>query len=1143
MADFLGDVLGAPATTPATPEDDAITAPMDATSTIATGVTNPAVNADAKVSPPSDDPVYTEVFNKRSRMEGYEQANQTVNNLIPQDQKPVNNKADPHGIDLSELVDQAYNYAAYDMKMSGRVLKDIGTGLIVKAPGQIYGGMADAWNETLRASDSAVQWITDNINETLGFSPEKVAALREERKAAGDDHAMEKALSIPTTEKTDNNTASILRGMSQFAAAFMPVARGLKALGMGQKLASTLSAGAASAIAFDPAEKGLTDLVQETLSDEGKPFLEGPIADFMTTDPNDPEGVNRLKKAIKGSVGGVAADYIAAGLGRMLGAIKANRMANGIAMRSAAEKEVAKARVETLMGDTSKPIVDEATANKLLDGTHTVEDLANGLNFEKIGSAKELGALIKYITDGSQASAALKGGVAMDAKGAAAQLKHAATDRLKKIAEVATGSSDTAELLDFARMMKVASGIGKFADGDLQGAANALKASQQKFPKGKNYFAQLDANLMEEGGPIQIRKVARIVKDMENTPEALVKAAQLARGSAWGNGIQSWWYFDLLSGTMTQAANVAGTLANTLGAVPTRFLASGVSDAVGGGVAAGEAPAMFYGMTASVKAAMKGFAKTWRTMTSEFDSNSITEQRLFNMEVNGLPISSKRFNINTSDTALGRVWMSAIDGFGQVVAAPTRALMATDEFFKGINNQMEMNALAYRKAVMEENLSGKEAFERMKEILNNPTEEMLQGAADYAAKTTFNAPLDAAGNNLSAILNRWPITKAVIPFHKIAINLTKWTAENSPLGLLSSNIRNTIAAGGPEGDIALAKLAMGSMASMALVDLAAQGTITANGPRDPALRAEWLLNHKPWSIKHTDENGIVTWTPYNRVSPHGILMGMAASMGETYHLMEDEDLDKMAGAMAMATSRAFLNSTFMKGLADLFEAVDSMSLTGFQRYVNDQVATFTIPGIINSLRQIDDPVWRDAVTMNDAIANRIPGYLNQIIEVEGSDSLPPVQNQWGDAIQTPGNALERAIVPVVSENMPDDPVNNFIVDNKVRLDKPSKTQHDIELTPQEYAAFNKEAGAPAKAELDKLFAGTHPMSGTFNRQSDGPNGGKALMIQKIVQAHRNVAQAKLLRNPDFSARYQANVSAKAQALRGSGQSGGVRFGP
>lgn len=83
---------------------------------------------------------------------------------------------------------------------------------------------------------------------------------------------------------------------------------------------------------------------------------------------------------------------------------------------------------------------------------------------------------------------------------------------------------------------------------------------------------------------------------------------------------------------------------------------------------------------------------------------------------------------------------------------------------------------------------------------------------------------------------------------------------------------------------------------------------------------------------------------------------------------------------------------------------------------------------------------------------------------------------------------------------------------------PRRTIRGVELKPHEYSRYVELArnalkepgtGLGLKDTLDAIIPGDHPFSAQYKSATDGEEGGKTVIIQRIVQGFRAAAQAQM----------------------------------
>jgi hypothetical protein len=483
-----------------------------------------------------------------------------------------------------------------------------------------------------------------------------------------------------------------------------------------------------------------------------------------------------------------------------------------------------------------------------------------------------------------------------------------------------------------------------------------------------------------------------------------------------------------------------------------------------------------------------------------------------------------------AETPFGR----GLDMIGTLTRLPGHALAAEDEFFKTIGYRAEVHAQALRQATAEGRV-GPDRFRRMAELANDPPEHIRMSAADAALYATFqNKPGEWAQSLMdlraSGSLNP---TFVVLPFVRTPANILRYTFERTPVAPLVKQWRDDIAAGGARRDLALARMASGSAVMAAGMDLASSGLITGAGPSNQAEKE--VLERQGWKPFSVYVNG--TYYSYQRADPMGMHLGFMATLAEKMKAKElsGEDFDSLQEAVAagIATlSQTIVDKTYFRGIAEVMTAIkgSEKSDEAFARWFNRQTASMMpASSALGVATRALDPVQRDPQSTADFLMARIPGM---------SKELPPARSLWGEE-KKPAAIYGRVydvISPVAVSKDKESPVDAEMERLGTSVDRIKKTASfdgvpvSFNDFPEVYDYYVRLSGNElkhpahglgAKDFLDAVVTGKHPMSATYNVQSDGPDGGKAAFIANAVSEFRGLARRQILaeapeRFPDFS---------------------------
>ena len=168
----------------------------------------------------------------------------------------------------------------------------------------------------------------------------------------------------------------------------------------------------------------------------------------------------------------------------------------------------------------------------------------------------------------------------------------------------------------------------------------------------------------------------------------------------------------------------------------------------------------------------------------------------------------------------------ALDLLGTGIRFPSRLMIASDAFFKGVNYRMELKALALRDA-WTRGMRGQDLVNEVARLEANPPAEVKARAEEFMLLQTFQKDLGDAGSSVMRGINQIPGARLVLPFIKTPTNIAKWLIYRAPgLSLLSSQVRADLATPGAARDLALARLSLGALTAVAVVALAGEGLIT-----------------------------------------------------------------------------------------------------------------------------------------------------------------------------------------------------------------------------------------------------------------------------------------------------------------------------
>ena len=694
---------------------------------------------------------------------------------------------------------------------------------------------------------------------------------------------------------------------------------------------------------------------------------------------------------------------------------------------------------------------------------------------------------------------------------AARQLWAASADKLSQVAKEASANPSEANLFAFRKMLATHYAIQNEVIAARTETARALASWRIPAGGSAERFRDISQALEANGGSEVTRDMADRVAKLANAGMYQELDTFVQRGT-WArtrDAMQEAWIMGLLSGPKTHIVNAMSNTAVVFMQMYERKAAEIISSILGnsGGVQAGEAMTQWFGLTQSWKDGLRYAAKSAKTGEVGFGMSKVELPRTGS-------ITSEAFNLS-SGTWAGR----AVDGIGNIVRIPGRALAASDEFFKTIGYRMELNAQALRQAAGEVHagvIPADGIKARVAELLENPPENLRMSAVDQALYQTFTNSPGKLAQGLQSLKAQFPALTVILPFVRTPANILKYTFERTPLAPLMSSVRADIAAGGARQDLALARLSTGTALMMVAADMAMSGTVSGSGPKDTSERQ--ALERTGWqrnSIKVGDR-----WYAYNRLDPAGSLLGLAAEMVEILNNSEDEDTEEGVGEAAVAAiasiSATVMSKTYLSGIADLFEAISDpkrYTETFVQRLVGS-----TVPAIVGEAARTADPYSREVFGMLDAIKRRTPGL---------SDNLPLRRDIWGRPVtyQSGLGWAYDVFSPIYTKPAKAEPIDDEMLRLGKAVSMPSKratfqgVNIDLNNYPGAYSRYVELAGNElkhpnydmgAKDLLNAVVSGEHFLSEIYDQGTDGADGTKAEIISSIVSEYRKIAREQVL---------------------------------
>lgn len=449
----------------------------------------------------------------------------------------------------------------------------------------------------------------------------------------------------------------------------------------------------------------------------------------------------------------------------------------------------------------------------------------------------------------------------------------------------------------------------------------------------------------------------------------------------------------MLSGLSTQILNIAGSISNMSINMLERKLAPLIPKGAGAmdEVANDEVTAMMIGYTSSFMDAWKAGWKTLKTGEPYKGFGVFGEQFADTMP-------SEQFNMN-------KITGTAADMAFNALMFPLKNVMGSgDAFFKVLNERAQLSALTYRTAkdmLKRGEITPSEFSAKLSEMMDDPKKVMMVQAEGYSKEMGYQETPGATLSKINSALTGTPGMRWVVPFVKTIGNITRQTlVERTPIGLLSSKIRDDIAAGGARRQLAVTKMGLGTgITAMAMI-LAENGKITGPMPKDNDEKKAWkAAGIKPFSAVFDNHDGTKTYVPYTGLEPFATFFGIAASLSDYSRKSqyvdlydgEQEKYNEVVSGLLFAISENTMNKTFAVGMQNFFDATSGNNVAAYTKMIQGYANTL-IPyaGLRRNIVKEMDEIKRSTSGVLDYIQSQIPGM---------SDKLPPVRDIFGEEVK------------------------------------------------------------------------------------------------------------------------------------------------
>ena len=385
---------------------------------------------------------------------------------------------------------------------------------------------------------------------------------------------------------------------------------------------------------------------------------------------------------------------------------------------------------------------------------------------------------------------------------------------------------------------------------------------------------------------------------------------------------------------------------------------------------------------------------------------------------------------------------------GKIVRIPFRLLGVEDILIRKPSEMGALYTAINRKARMDGIKPGtKEWDDYISKALTDPVGEFgvdfMKEVQDIADQNLFQESMHPTLKRVSNWREDVPALKLVVPFFRTIVNLQKQAIQFSALSPILPSTRKALREGGGARSDVLAKMTLGTAATIPLIQHALEGNMTMAAPTNPAERDAFYAEGKqPYSIRLGD-----TWYSYNRFSPFSEWFITAAALAEAHTNEDDKSAAELTAHVFFSLTQNFFDKSFATGMHDLMEALADPERAG--NWVENFATGATIPNFIPLAARVIDPVIRETDDLRDAYISKVP-YL--------SKTLDPKRDVFGKPISRPGNAIQKIVSPVIPSPVEVDMVREELKSIGYQMGFPGKTAGGFQMDDETYRIYQAASG-------------------------------------------------------------------------------------
>jgi len=554
----------------------------------------------------------------------------------------------------------------------------------------------------------------------------------------------------------------------------------------------------------------------------------------------------------------------------------------------------------------------------------------------------------------------------------------------------------------------------------------------------RSSFTKDAASILKNPG-LDAQELADAIQNAKNT-YARSKTLQLALDTITRVRVNA-----MLSGPVTQMVNITSNIFKT-GLAPSEYILGGLMQSAkgleSGKQSIRQGLSLYRGLWASMADSWRMAGSAIKNRRGVFRGGDFSQLDVFaeldkaeNVVTNAqdalkfatkedLKASSDRISQAIADGDTGKltsyVWNTGLRTLGAVLDIPTTLLNGADEFFlningrgmlyselteQGLKNGLEPGSKELSQFVEE---SFQKYFSQNGALIKE--DEIGRRVFQYATDSNFSKEMtgDTIFGQVGMLLKKGSeadgflgfAMQNISPFIRTPVNLIEDVLNHVPgvNAVLNQAVRDDLRAGGMRQARRIGEMVTGSMFLATAAGLVSQGYITGSGPTNPQLRNQLKKSGwKPYSIRLPDANspGGYRYFELARFEPYSTYFTVLADFMEGQQAGARGDTKEFYSKLVGSVTSNLTSRKYLTGLIDFMDLIGGMAygdLESVEKFTNDFAGSF-VPSISKTVREMQDPLYRDARNFVDAMRNRTP-FLSENVPVQydfrGKPTLTPI---------------------------------------------------------------------------------------------------------------------------------------------------------